>query len=165
MKFGNKLRTFVFSIALLLPFHAQAGDPILKPVLRSQADKASTCLESVMRLSFTPGETIAEWRGPGVRADSTGAIDPSTALYVFRLQPTNRWLGLAFYSEDEDGWRIFSYTENNKLLIGYRAASMESTGYLFGVKPRDLSVSDSDEQEYEEIDLSPCRDLLSLRPN
>ncbi|HAR42979.1 MAG TPA: hypothetical protein DCS07_10185 [Bdellovibrionales bacterium] len=144
---------------LIFPALAQAGESIRNPVLLSNGGKAAECLESVMRLHFTPGESIAQWRGPGVRADSAGTVDPSTALYVFRLQPTNRWFGLAFYSDDLDGWRIFSYTENNQLMIGYRAVSMQTTGYLFGVKPRDRSgVSSPD--EYEEIDLSRCRDVL-----
>ena len=169
----------IAAIFLLLSSQTQARDnpPIARPILLHKAGAAAVCLEQAMGYHLGgPGTRVAEWRGPGLRADSDGAMDPSTAVYVMRvtnpavaIQWQTQWFALAFYSSDDRGWGWFSYSESGQTRVGLRAASMERTGYLFQVKPGAGSslfedLSDPAGPEVTEIDLSSCEAELQKKP-
>ncbi|OFZ18966.1 MAG: hypothetical protein A2X94_13535 [Bdellovibrionales bacterium GWB1_55_8] len=164
----------LLSITSILPFsHAQAlPTSIDRPVLYQGAEKLRGCLEGVL-LTHTedPGNIFSEWRGPGVRASSGGDVDPSTALFIFQMMPSDKWYAIAFYSQDDTGWQLFSYHRDEKLQVGYRARSMERTGYLFRVAPRSMASLPGgiapldDTLPYTEVDLSICEDFFKSWEN
>lgn len=154
-------KIIITTLCSLMTLSAQAA-LINKPVLMPNGGKVASCLEKVVRFHISiPGDNsrITEWRGPGVKADSTGTVDPTTAVQLFKVSPGEKWYAIAFFASDDLGWRLFSYEEEGQLKIGYRAASMESTGALFGVSQRSLARED-DEIETTEIDLTPCAGLF-----
>lgn len=138
------------------------GAVINAPVLMPQGGKAAACLENQVKFDVSlPGDNykIVEWKGPGVKASADGVIDPTTAVYVFKVSPSYETYAIAFITNDDIGWKLFYYKENGQLRIGFQAPNMESTGLLFKAHERSLTGDDG-EVETTPIDLTPCANLF-----